>query len=64
VPNETEHERLAKLLSPGDASETRDEDHDLISRDLASLVRLIASQPDDETVLSELIRRAVPASSD
>lgn len=59
VPNESEQERLTQLLSPPDADEPGGED-----RDVASLVKLITSQQEDEAVLSELIRRAVPASSE
>lgn len=59
VPNESEQERLTQLLSPPDAAEPGGED-----RDAASLVKLITSQQEDEAVLSELIRRAIPASSE
>jgi hypothetical protein len=59
VPNESEQERITQLLSPAEADEPVGED-----LDDASLVRMITSQPDDQTVLSELIRRAVPASSE
>lgn len=59
VPNESEQERLTQLLSPTEAAEPRGED-----QDDASLVRLITSEPEDQTVLSELIRRAVPTRSE
>jgi hypothetical protein len=59
VTNESEQERLERLLSPADADEPAGED-----LDDASIVRLITSQPEDQSVLSELIRRAVPASSE